>query len=186
MRWYNRNCLVSNSCELRCAKDNLIRWNILKIENHSDYSQLQWKAKQQMHHLCWSGTSARHISKVAFSFFCSNSFNWGPGGFRPTQIILFSLQWRQIVESPFLVSCAYFCRRTSVQLDGHEVGAVVFPSQIQSTDRQALQDTCDILGFLRCRTRYSWVTSVLYDVGDVIRCHLQVAPNSIGSIGSIG
>jgi hypothetical protein len=30
----------------------------------------------QMHHLAL----VRHISKVAFSFFCPNSFNSGPGG----------------------------------------------------------------------------------------------------------
>ncbi len=34
-----------------------------------------------------------------------------------------------------IVVAAYVCRCTSVQVDGHEVGAVVF--QIQSTDRRA-------------------------------------------------
>ncbi len=60
MRWYRwYNCWCS---KLRFAKDNLIRWNILKIENHSEYySQQQWKAKQLMHHLWWSGTCASHF-----------------------------------------------------------------------------------------------------------------------------
>ncbi len=59
-------------------KDNLISRNILQIKNHSEFCpQIQWKAKYQMPSLWWMASLVLNISKVAFRFFGSNSFNSG-------------------------------------------------------------------------------------------------------------
>ena len=58
LRW------CSHCSEWCCAKDYWIVWDILKIENHSEYNpQIQWKAKQCMPSLWCKEHMPLHISR---------------------------------------------------------------------------------------------------------------------------
>ncbi len=93
-------------------------------------------------------SKATHAFSVIHGDTCHSTFpNWllfffvelflfkesGPP--QPKHIILNSLQWHHLVKLSFKFSCTYVCRRTSVQVDGPKVGAVL--TRIQRTNRRA-------------------------------------------------